>query len=38
MKLEIFPLKDPFDGVEDDIRLASILRQLPKRDDPTAHV
>ena len=28
--LGIFPLKDPYDGVEDDIRLARILSRLPK--------
>jgi hypothetical protein len=33
--LGIFPLKDPYDGVEDDIRLAKILSQLPQRDDIT---
>jgi hypothetical protein len=36
--LGIFPLKDPYDGVEDDIRLARILSRLPQRDDATAHV
>ncbi len=25
----VFPLKDPYDGVEDDIRLAAILNRLP---------
>jgi hypothetical protein len=30
--LGIFPLKDPYDGVEDDIRLAKILSRLPQRD------
>ncbi len=28
--LGIFPLSDPFDGVEDDIRLAAILNRIPK--------
>lgn len=36
--LGIFPLKDPYDGVEDDIRLARILNRLPQGDDATAHV
>ena len=27
--LGVFPLKDPYDGVEDDIRLAGILNRLP---------
>jgi len=27
--LGIFPLKDPYDGVDDDIRLANILKHLP---------
>ena len=31
--LGILPLKDPYDGVEDDIRLAKILSRLPQRDD-----
>ncbi|MCK4764853.1 MAG: hypothetical protein KAW12_21825 [Candidatus Aminicenantes bacterium] len=30
--LGIFPLKDPLDGVEDDIRLAKVLRRLPKQN------
>lgn len=29
--LGVFPLKDPYDGIEDDIRLASILNRLPKK-------
>jgi len=28
VELGIFPLKDPFDGVEDDIHLAGILNRL----------
>lgn len=27
--LGVFPLKDPYDGVEDDIRLAAILNRFP---------
>lgn len=27
--LGVFPLKDPYDGVADDIRLAAILNRLP---------
>ena len=27
--LGVFPLKDPYDGVDDDIHLANILKQLP---------
>jgi hypothetical protein len=38
LTLGIFPLKDPYDGVEDDIRLARILSRLPQRDDAIAHV
>jgi len=29
--LGIFPLKDPYDGVEDDIKLAAVLARLPRR-------
>jgi len=36
--LGILPLKNPYDGVEEDIRLAGILSRLPQRDDTTAHV
>jgi hypothetical protein len=36
--LGIFPLKDPYDGVEDDIRLARILSRLPQGNDAAAHV
>ena len=28
--LGIFPLKDPYDGVEDDIKLAAVLSRLPR--------
>lgn len=38
VQLGILPLKDPYDGVDDDIRLARILKRLPQRDDTTAHV
>jgi len=30
VELGILPLKDPFDGVEDDIYLAKILNRLPR--------
>ena len=33
--LGIFPLKDPYDGVEDDVHLAKILSRLPQRADTT---
>jgi hypothetical protein len=34
VELGIFPLKDPFDGVEDDIHLAKMLNRLnPSRMD-----
>lgn len=33
--LGVFPLKDPYDGVEDDIHLAKILSRLPQGDDDT---
>lgn len=29
--LGIFPLKDPYDGIEDDIRLAAVLSRLPRQ-------
>lgn len=29
--LGIFPLKDPYDGVEDDIKLAAVLARLPQQ-------
>ncbi len=29
--LGIFPLKDPYDGIEDDIRLAAVLSRLPQQ-------
>jgi len=38
MSLGVFPLKDPYDGLEDDIRLAGILSRLAQRDDAAANV
>ncbi|HLP59218.1 MAG TPA: hypothetical protein VK186_10330 [Candidatus Deferrimicrobium sp.] len=37
VELDIFPLKDPFDGVEDDIHLAKMLNRLnPARTEDDA--
>lgn len=33
--LGVFPLKDPYDGVEDDVHLAKILSRLPQGADTT---
>lgn len=30
-ELGVFPLKDPYDGIEDDIHLASILNRIPSK-------
>jgi hypothetical protein len=38
VELGVLPLKDPFDGVEDDIRLAKILNQLSQKESSKEHV
>ncbi len=38
VELGIFPLKDPLDGVEDDIHLARVLNQQPRKGAPGRNV